>query len=293
MEYFTDQNNLNKLDNISPDNKNSGPKASVMELFVTSIIRIKKLAQLVVDNPSKFVSYVVFISFLIGVMTFAVPSASRIVSFGGFHNLFKNSMPEFSVSNGNLNADKKFEMKLSNSYIIMDTTKDAFFVVVFENTGIYFALGKKNVKMVNYSHNGVRNSYTEIYSFKISEIFPDGFNNDTLVRLIPAFYIMLIISFLMIAFLSAFKYLLLSGLYIIYARSATQFSKLPMTLNNTFQLCFYAQTIAIILVKTNEAIGYVVYPVIASVIGVIITLAVISNAMKPHMPDIDEIINNL
>ena len=69
MNYFTNENDLNKYNSVTPDPKDNNNKSSVgvLDMFVTSIVRIKHLAQLSMENSSKFVMYVVFMSFLVAV----------------------------------------------------------------------------------------------------------------------------------------------------------------------------------------------------------------------------------
>ena len=88
MEYFTNQNDLNKLDSISPkkpDGSENKPKMNVLDVFVMSTLRIKKLVEVSINNSSRFISYAIFISILSAMMSFAVPLASRISTFGGFN----------------------------------------------------------------------------------------------------------------------------------------------------------------------------------------------------------------
>ena len=96
-------------------------KAGIMDIFMVSLIRAKELALVSVKSSSRFIGYVIFMSFLVSLMIFAVPTASKITSFGGFKNLFMNKVPAFEYTDGTLTADKAFEMKLSNVNIIMDT----------------------------------------------------------------------------------------------------------------------------------------------------------------------------
>jgi hypothetical protein len=294
MEYFTNQNDLNKLDSISPkkpDDSENRPKFNVLDVFVMSILKVKKLVDVSVTNSSKFVSYVVFISILAAMMSFAVPIASRITTFGGFNNLFTNVMPNVKVSDGALIADKKFEMNLSTSTILIDTSKREFNKDDFDKSGVYLAFGKRKMKLVSYAGTEESNYYNEIYSLYISNYFPEGFSNSDLVSAIPLIYIFLVITFVMVVTFDALKFLIIAGVFSIIFRGTTSILKVPMTLKNTYHLCFYAQTISIILTSANNAIGYFVFPTLLSIICLFITGIVIRKALKPHMPDIDEIID--
>lgn len=136
-----------------------------------------------------------------------------------------------------------------------------------------------------------KDSYNEIYSYNNQALFVDGFNNDMLVKMVPFFYIMLFMTYLVISLMKGIKYLLLAVLLTVSSLSLLKVSKLDMSLKDAFRLSFYAQTFSIILVNINEGVGYLVSSLVASVIGVIITVVNIHKAMGPHMPDIDEFMN--
>ena len=97
MNYYTNENDLNKYNSYIPNRDNNKNNISVLEMFVTSIIRIKQLAKLSVENSSRFVLYVIFMALLVSIMSFAVPTASRIYSFGGFSKLFTEGIPKIEV----------------------------------------------------------------------------------------------------------------------------------------------------------------------------------------------------
>ena len=275
------------------DNKNINiekPKIGIMDIFMTSLIRTKELATTSVNSSSKFVQYVIFISLFVALIVFGVPSASAIASFGGFNNLFTNTMPAFEMKNGKLTADQKFEMKVSNATILIDTDLDAYRFGDFENEGIYIAIGSRYTKLIQITDIEDDSAYTEFYSYDNTWIFPDGFNNKMLYNMTPVFYFMLLITFGIYAVTVASKYLLLALIYTVVSRSLTAISKLPMTFSDAFRLCFYSQTISIILVNVNSAIGYYIPSIFMSIIGVIITIVIIHKAMGPHMPDIDDIL---
>ena len=293
MNYYTNENDLNKFNGYMPnhDNKNKS-SISVLEMFVTSIIRIKQLAKLSIENSSRFVWYVIFMALLYSIMSFAVPTASRIYSFGGFTKLFTDGIPKISVNDGVLTADKKFEMSLSNADIILDTGKNSFTRDDFDTSGVYIAIGSRNIKMISYVETEDSSSYNEIYSYPIGMVLPNGTDNDVLRSIAPVFYIMLFVIFVIEAVVAAVKYLFFALLYAFFTRSTTAISKLNMTMKDSFHLCFYAQTISIILVTLNEVSGHFIPSLIMSIAGIFITIAVIMSAIKPHLPDIDEFLDN-
>lgn len=268
-----------------------GPKASIMDIFMISLIKTKELAETSVNNSSRFIAYVIFISVLVATMTFAVPSASKISSFRGFRNLFMNKVPAFEMTDAGLVSDKKFEMKLSNVTILMDTELDQFRFGDFKREGAYIAIGSKYTKMITITDIEDDSSYNETYSYPNNLLFPTGFNNSDLVKMIPGFYISLIFIYVMLATFAALKYILAAVIYAVVTRSLTVISKLPMTFTDALHMCFYAETLGILIVNINSALGYLISPLLVSAAGIIITIFIIHKAMGPHMPDVDDILD--
>ncbi len=294
MNYYTDENDLNKLNSISPQQPGNREKgdAGVLDIFVASIIKINKLAEICVQNSGKFVTYVLFMAVLVSFMSYLVPTASRIYSFGGFNKLFLEEFPKFTVNDGIVTADKKFEMRFSTGYLIIDTDIDAFTEKDLEATGVYIAISKKYIKLINYTNSDLPSNYTEIYSYPVGYILPSGLDNEKLASLSPVFYFSYIVVFFVQAVLAALKYLLLALLYAFFTRSTTAISKLSFTMKDSFHLAFYAETIGIILVNVNKAAGSIIPSFLMSAAGVVISIVVILNAIKPHLPDLDEFMSN-
>ena len=268
-----------------------GPKASIMDIFMISLIKTRELAETSVKNSSRFIAYVIFISILVATMTFAVPSASKISSFRGFRNLFMNKVPAFEMTDAGLVADKKFEMKFSNVTILMDTELDQFRFGNFKREGAYIAIGSKYTKMITITDIEDDSSYNETYSYPNNLLFPIGFNNSDLVKMIPGFYISLVFIYAMLATFAALKYILAAVIYAVVTRSLTVISKLPMTFTDALHMCFYAETLGILIVNINSALGYLISPLLVSAAGIIITIFIIHKAMGPHMPDVDDILD--
>lgn len=276
-----------KKNNLKPDKK-----LTVMDIFMTSLVRTRELAiTSIKTSTAKFVAYVIFLSLFAGLVSFGAPCVSKVASFGGFTNLFTTKVPAFEMKDGVLKADKQFKMNISKGTILINTDIDRFKFEDFDKEGIYVAIGSKYTKMVSITDIKDKNSYNEIYSYNNQMLFAEGFNNDLLVKMIPLFYIMLFVTYVGISIFKGLKYLVWAVLLTISSLSLLKVVKLDMSLKDAFRLSFYAQTFSIILVNINEGIGYVVSSLLASIIGAIITVVNIHKAMGPHMPDIDEYMN--
>jgi hypothetical protein len=109
--------------------------------------------------------------------------------------------------------------------------------------------------------------------------------------MIPGFYISLVFIYALLATFAALKYILAAVIYAVVTRSLTVISKLPMTFTDALHMCFYAETLGILIVNINSALGYLISPLLVSAAGIIITIFIIHKAMGPHMPDVDDILD--
>ena len=265
----------------------------ILDVFVNSIIRPKELVNVTIETKNRFKRYVVFMSILVTFMVFAIPVACRIISFGGFNKLFSQTMPEISMNDGKLEADKKFEMNLGYADILIDTNLKEYRFEDFTTEGYFIAIGSDTTKFVRVGDTKDAESYSVIYSYENKDLFPSGFNNAFLIKCIPILYVAFVFTFAVLAVVTGLRYMLFALIYAFLSRSLTTIIKVELTFKDAVHLCFYAQTIAILFTNMNTAIGYLVYPTFASIIGVIITVVVIHKAVRPHMPSLDELMNNM
>ena len=265
----------------------------LMDVFVNSILRPKELVNVTIQTKDRFKRYLFFLSLLVTVMVFVIPVACRIISFGGFNKLFTETMPEISMNDGKLEADKRFEMNLGYADILIDTNLSEYKFEDFTTEGYFIAIGSDTTKFVRVGDKKDADSYSVIYAYSNAELFPNGFNNQFLVKCIPLIYIAFVFAFFLLAAITGLRYWFFAVVYAFLSRSLTAIIKVQITFKDAIHLCFYAQTIAILLINMNTAVGYMVYPTFASIIGVIITVVVIHKAVRPHMPSLDELMNNM
>lgn len=254
-------------------------KCNVLEQMRISIVNPKQLIGLSFLKVSRFVRYAIFLSFLVVVMTSIVPMAATIAGFGGFNKLFKEKMPDFYVQDGVLTAKEKFSLTLGDYEIIMDTSEDEVSQEKFIGKFITIAIGKKRVQVV-VSQNGFKEVALD---YAVSSYFADGFTREDLVSAIPGFYVGLGIIVLVSMLWILGKYLLASLIYMLLSNVLVRQSGLDLTRGNVFRLCFYAQTIGILLVNLNQATGGFIPGLLISIVGIFITLRWILKTFVPYI----------
>lgn len=283
MNYYND---LNELNNLEPKgNEGDGKKAGIVDIFVSSVIKIRQLPEVAMNSEKRFVLYVVFISLFVAFLTFLMPIATGLISLGGLKNVIRNSLPAFTVSGGQLESESPFKMKLDTTYILIDTSKESFGADDFENAGIYVTFGSKLARVSVVTDDGEDLSYTEMSSIRISDVFSEGFSNENLLSLIPTFYVTAFICFIVIAAFTAAKYLLAALFYMIISLPMTLLCKFNLSTKDSYRLSFYAQTIGIIIVALYTSLISGQTSIIATVAGIVITYFVIQKALRPQPKD--------
>lgn len=283
MSYFYNINELNNLEPRAP--QEPGKKVGIVDIFVSSVIKNRDLPEIAMNSEKRFALYVVFISLFVAFLTFLMPIGTGIYSFGGFNRLIKSSLPNFTVSNGMLEADSPFRMKLGSTYILINTHKDYFGADDLEKEGVYVTFGSKRAVVGVVTDDGIDTSYTEMSSVKIGELFSEGYNNDSLLSMVPVFYVSVFIVFLIIAAFTAAKYLLAAVFYMIISLPMMLLCKYNLSTKDSFRLSFYAQTIGIIVVSLYTSLISGSVSILASIAGIVITYFVIQKALRPHAND--------
>ena len=104
----------------------------------------------------------------------------------------------------------------------------------------------------------------------------NGFNNDTLKRMIPFIYTYMVISLLVSCAGYFLKYALLALVFGIFVNAINNNLGLGLSKKDVFKLCFYGQTLGIIISNFNAALGFL--PVgIVSGICIVISINMISS----------------
>ena len=254
-------------------------RCSVIEQFRISIVSSKQLVGLSMLKVSRFVRYVILLSLLVAIMLTVVPAAATIASFGGFNKLFNDRMPAFQVKNGEFLVEERFSLVIGSCEIVMDSAEDTVAQDKFLGKMITIAIGKKRMQVV-LSQNGL----SEVAMDQpISAYFEDGFDKSMLTEAIPGFYIAIGLMTLFTMVWTALKYSLASLIYMLLSWALVKQTSLDLNKGNVFRICFYAQTIGILLVNLNQAMGYLIPSFIVSIVGIFITFRWILRSVVKYL----------
>ena len=254
-------------------------KVSMIEQLRISILQPKQLIGLSDLTVGRFIRYCLFLGLLIELMLYVIPVAATIIHVGGFRNLFENQIPDFTVSSGQLEAERPFSIQLGTYDIVVDTSASTVPEDSLGSAPLTFALGRNRFQAI-VTENGLQEV---LVNQKIGDYLPDGFDRKQLISAIPGFYIALILTGLFMLILTLGKYLLASLLYMLLAWPIVKNTGLYLNKGNVFRLCFYAQTIGMLLVNVNKATGGYIPGMIVSAVGIFITIRLIFKTFAPYI----------
>lgn len=276
---------MKELRNNDYDNEKNGTEAPVTDKIgfwqqiAYAITKAGKYIDMVQLRTGKSVKYVLLLMLLVSIMVYAVPTAATIAAFGGFQNLFLNKIPSFRMEAGELKSEEPFDIDISGIHFYVDTDADMIPNNVFEDNSVYIAIGSKTARVVFTEADFV----SEFNRFRLSDVFPEGFDNKGLAQLSPYLYLSLVLNFVMVIIQYLVKYSFLALIYMILAWAINKTTGLMLTKKQVFMLCMYAQTLGILLVNINAAFGYILPPLLMSIIGVFATSQYISAAFYPYL----------
>ena len=255
-------------------------KIRIWEQLAYSITKPSKYLEMSGIRTGKSVKFIIVLMLLVTMMLNIIPTAATIIGFGGWKRLFTN-MPSISVQNETLSTESKIDLGLGVIHFYIDNDADTVSYSELQDETYYILIGKNTVRYVFVDgDNGV-----VLASGHVSELIPNGFSNQTLIDMIPVIYLIILLGFIF-CFLAYFvKYAFLSIVYSILVTPVNRAYNLGLSYGRIFMICFYAQTLGILLVNINTALGTIIPSFIMSIIGIFITMRYISIGVMSHIKD--------
>lgn len=253
---------------------------SFSEQIVYALTKPSEYKELIKLKTSRFVAFVIVICLFLGVMTFLVPVGTEISEFNGFTNLFNKRMGEVSATNGILHVEENVDVCLDSTYILfgdrthilIDTDFASIPDSLFQEDGFYWAVGSMYVRNVYVYNHEIYNESTFTMNL------PEGFNNQMLESAIPGIYIGIIIMFVILSVSYFIKYAFFALVLSFLINSVNHQLNLGMTNGQVFQLCFYGESLGMLISNFNNAAG-LLDSFIVSIITVFISIHFITKAV--------------
>ena len=140
----------------------------------------------------RFVAYVIAMMLVLAIVSYVVPTASIISGFGGFEKLFTQSLGEVNYTDDTLSVSNNFDMHINAANFLVDTSQETVQNESLKKQGMFLAVGSKTVRISMVLGSKV----TDYGVYYLSDYLQDGFNNDSLVAMIPSIYAVLFVTLL-------------------------------------------------------------------------------------------------
>lgn len=233
--------------------------------------KYKEILQL---RARRSVLYVVVLMLVLGLITFVMPTAAIIAGFGGMNKLFTETMSPMSYDGESLTIERPFRMAVDGSIFLIDTEYYTVPDSELERDGAYIALGSKNIRLTTVFGG-------EIWSdsiMSLDQVIGPGFNNQSLVSLIPAIYVSLFICYIIMCLGFFIKYAIFALVLSIFISSVNKQMSIGLSFGQVFMLCFYGQSLGIVISNFNLAVG-LINPTIVSLVTMFISIQFVTSAI--------------
>lgn len=241
------------------------------EQIVYAMFKPSKYKELVNLKTGRSVLFTIVLTIVLGIVTFLIPTGAFITGFGGFEKLFSKRMGELEYSDNSLKIERPFEMSFDYNNVLIDTSAERVADDMLDRDGMYIAVGSKTIRFAFVNDTKV----ADYASMALDTLLFEGFNNDTLVKYIPAIYGYLFMTFLMTCAGFFIKYGFIALVFTIWINAVNKQLQLGLSYGQVFMLCFYGQTFGIILSNFNAALGWLPQ-IIVSMIGVFVSVHMIT-----------------
>ena len=272
-----DNNNQTEYGNEKLDNSNN-----LIQMIWQAIADPKGYRDFLDLSRKRFIKFFSIILFLVTLMIVGLNIIVFIINVGGFGNFFRNKMPEFEVKNGQIISEGNFDIRMGEFRILFDPSESAVSVSKLKDGYTYVTIGREKVNILTQGANG---RYFSTFNQSVSSVLPDGLNNRRLAKITPMIYIGLIISFVIRMGLFFLKYWILSFIYGFYARGLNMATGNIHSDQEITRLCLVAQTLGILLVNINKAVGTPIPGFLMSIVGIFLTIRRISLYFANYIGD--------
>lgn len=244
------------------------------EQIVYGMFKPSHYAELVELPKRKFVVYVLVMMLALGIVGFVVPMASIISGFGGFEKLFTQSLGEVDYKDGKLSVSNDFNMHINYANFLVDTTEETVPNERLTKEGMFVAVGSKTARISSV----IGSKVTDYGVYYLSDYLEDGFNNESLVAMIPSIYVTFFLTLLGIMISYFVKYGFIALILCLFVNSLNKEFEMRLLFWQVFAVCFYAQSFGMMLSNFNLAIN-LLPSMLVSVVGIVVTFNILTAAI--------------
>lgn len=215
-------------------------KLSWVEQFKIACLKPTEYKRLLSIGKGRVIWFFLLISFLITFLGYGMDVIGFGVSVGGPENFIMNRLPAFELKDGTLNVEEPMEFVISGAHVSADTTKEK---IDLDNLSDEYSVELLFSKDEMVLKNSALQQMTSKVSF--SNYKDIVFNNESMLRMIPFFYIFLLFMFFGVWIVNMITYLIfcafITSLVYMNFKARAEGEKIPF--GKVFQLSIYARVV--------------------------------------------------
>lgn len=240
-------------------------KIGVIDQFILAVFKPKEYKKLISLKTGKVILYTLLMGIVLTVMSYVIPSVGWLLSYRGFSGFIEEQIPKFTFQNGQFDMESEIIIKQEGvSQIIVDTSKDNMSKKDLEENYIQQVLVSKNNMIVS-----SMNTTSEIEFKNLKNV---RFTKESLVKLIPIFYISLVVALVMQFVIVLLQYVFSAFMYGLIAMFYTSMEGKNISLGNAIKAAIYAKTFAAVFGAFNTVMGTFISSSIWGFLSMFITM---------------------
>ncbi len=253
-------------------------KLSIIDHLTIAIASPKFYKDITKQPVKKTVGFVFLLTFILAFMEVGIGVATYLISVGGMTTLFKSTFPTFTITDSVMTAKYETTVDIYGIDFYFNTDIEEISLEDLENDGYYIAFGATNLAI-----GIVYNDETYDYgNYKYSQLGITSMSNDTLVSMIPGFYIGIVLVYIFRMIGKAINIIFLALIFTIIGSALAKNLKTGLSYGNVLRVCMYGLTTYEILNSANNCAGYIISPTILFGIGIIISFFYVGRGITSH-----------
>lgn len=255
----------------------------------TQKMRFSKKAMIAMFSPGEYgkllhqpvkelIKYLLCFVLLLTLIGDVIPMAGAIAGMGGIGNIITERIPQFEWKDGNFTLDDVIEIKDEQTgvYILVDTGEQAYSKDdIMDDPDLMEEILVSRTNMI--VCNKVAGMPTLLQEYKFSDFGSLNITNESLVKWIPFYYVMIVVGMIGSYIFTGLKYLC-SALFfagVIYFLLRLMLQQ-DLQFGYVYKIAIYAKTIGTLVATITLCIGGPVLIMAGDAFGIFVTLTIMN-----------------
>lgn len=210
-------------------------KSSFFEQFYVAVAKRREYKRLTELTKGQHAKYVIGITFLLLLISYAVPAISFVMGIGGFSDFFMNKLPAFSIENGEMQIASDLDFNLNEIHFVVNDDVEKYVAAdVTAEKGLFMLVSKKNI---------VTNIFGLPMEFVYDALVNQKIDNALIASLAPSFYAGMVMAGVVNWIVLAVGYLLMALIFALFGLPTNKLCGAELSFGKIFVIALYGITV--------------------------------------------------